>query len=94
MGFDLPLAFIPPVMLVLILVIGAHRPGALIVAIIAIGIRMIAGFVAMQTASISIEAVDTITTVVSLLAVGWAISGVVFGPGRCHVAVWNKTEAK
>ncbi len=82
MGFDLPVALVSPVMLILILMIAAHRPDALIVTIIAIGIRMIAGLVEMRTASISVEVVDTVTTLVSLFAVGWVVSGVAFGPGR------------
>jgi hypothetical protein len=82
MGFDVPLALAPPIMVVLILVIAAHRPGALIVTVIAVVTRLITGVVEMKTASIPIEAVDAATSVVALVAVGWAISGVVFSPGR------------
>ena len=82
MGFSLPLALASPVTLILILVIAAHRPAALIITIVAVVIRILAGFVELTSVSISVDAVDAITAVVALCAVAWVVSGVVFRAGR------------
>ena len=82
MGFKQPLLVTTPLLLVLILVLASHRLGALIVAAVALGVRVVAALLDFRHASFTIELVDAISAVIALLAVSWVIFGVVFGPGR------------
>ena len=82
MGVKQPLLVTTPLLLVLILVLASHRLGALIAAAVALGVRLVAAFLDFRHASFTIEVVDAISAVIALLAVSWAVFGVVFGPGR------------
>jgi hypothetical protein len=82
MGFDLPLASAMAVTLVLILIVASRHTGALIVAAIAVGVRALTEIFAVQRATLAMDALDSVSTIVVLVAFGWVVSGVVFGAGR------------
>jgi len=67
--------------LILLLVLGCHRRGALIVVVIG-GIRLLTGAVDLLWHTSLTEAAEAISAVLALLAVIWAVFGIVFGPGR------------
>ena len=67
--------------LILLLVLGCHQRGALIVVVIG-GFRLLTGTVDLLWHTSLTEEAEAISAVVALLAVIWAVFGIVFGPGR------------
>jgi len=77
-----PALLLTPIALVLVLVLASHRLGALIVATVAVGLRVVAGIIEFRHATISTEVTDSISAILALLAVSWVVFGIVFSPGR------------
>lgn len=67
--------------LILLLVVGSHQHGGLIV-IGLFGVRLLSACVALFWGTSLTEAAEAISAVLALLATIWAISVIVFGPGR------------
>jgi hypothetical protein len=82
MGFNLPSALAMAATLVLILMVASRHSGALIVAAIAVGVRILTEIFAIERATLTMDAIDSASTVVALVALGWVVSGVVFEAGR------------
>ena len=83
-GFEPPLIATGIVVagLILLLVLGSHQHGALIIVVVAGGVRLLTAGADLMWGAPVTEAVEEISAVLALLAVMWAISGIVFGPGR------------
>ena len=86
-GFDLPLVVTVAIAagLIFLVVLGSDNCGALVVALVAAGCKLLAGGVELIWATPVSEAATAISAVLSLFATMWVISGVVFGPGRITV---------
>jgi hypothetical protein len=82
MGFDLPLASAMAVTLVLILIVASRHSVALIIAAIAVGVRALTEILAVQRATLRMDALDSVSTIVVLVAFGFVVSRVVFEAGR------------
>lgn len=67
--------------LFLLLVLGSHRRGTLIVVVIG-GVRLLTGIVDLLWLTSLTEGAVAISAVLALLAVAWIVFGIVFGPGR------------
>lgn len=79
---EVPALLLVPFTLVLVLVLASHRLGALVVATMAVGLRVVAGILELRDATISTDVIDTISAILALLAVSWVVFGIVFSPGR------------
>jgi Ion channel len=88
-----PLAFeglAPPLMatgiivagLILLLVLGSRLHGALIIVVVAGGVRLLTAGADLVWGAPLTEVAEEISAVLALLAIMWTISGIVFGPGH------------
>ena len=68
--------------LILLLVVGAQKLGAIIIVVVAGTLRLLAAGADLIWDAPVIEAAGEISAVLALLAIIWTISGIVFGPGR------------
>ena len=67
--------------LILLLLLGSHQRGALIVIAVG-GVRLLAAGVGLVWGTSLTEGAEAISAVLALLAVVWVIFGIVFGSGR------------
>ena len=82
MGTDLPLVATAPLAVLLILVLASRRAATFAVALLAVGVRVLAAIIASHEITPATETVNTITGIGELLVLAWIVAEVVFGPGR------------
>jgi hypothetical protein len=83
-GFEPPLVATGIIVggLILLLVLGSYRHGALIIVLAAGGIRLLTLGAGLTWSVPATGVAEEISAALGLLAVMWAVSGIVFGPGR------------
>ena len=83
-GFVLPVAVTGIVIagLVFLLVLGSHHNGALILVVVAGGIRLLTAAIDVLWGASVNEGAEAISAMLALLGITWVISRIVFGPGR------------
>ncbi len=74
--------------LILLLVLGSHQRGALLVVVIG-GIRLLAGATDLFWRTSLTEGAEAVTAVLALLVVLWVVFRIVFGPG--HIS-WHRVR--
>ena len=67
--------------LILLLVLGSHQRGALIVVVIG-GVRLLTGAADLLWRTSLTQGAEAVSALLALFAVMWAVFGIVFGPGR------------
>ena len=83
-GFVLPAVVTGIVVagLVFLLVLGSHHNGALILVVVAGGIRLLTAAIDVLWGASVNEGAEAISAMLALLGITWVISRIVFGPGR------------